>query len=397
MINIKKANMMNFLSLAILVASCGQSVQGSAIEIPLKSNRGRPVIEVYVNNEGPFDFFLDTGAGSNVLDISVAKEASLIVKGETTLASPNGKGIAAVVYGEVTYSIGEVEFKSRKVSTSGMDRLSQSSGLDGVLSYRLFEDYLMTFDFKNRKLILEKKNLNSKGKNVVKYNSENSIIALHSKIGNLSLSMDMDTGSPDFISVPYELANQLSFESEPVEAGKIRLIDSEMTIYSAKLKDDVQIGSIKLESPNIKLTDFQGHGNIGMGFLMQYDVKIDQKNKLVELTSNGLQPRTSEPRIRTRTQSSPKLSTENLASVYAGEYEGNRKIWVQNDKLNYQRENAAILELNEKSKDQFALTFPGRNISLPTVRFERNGSDQIVGITFIKPNGQIEGTFQKTK
>ena len=400
-------DMIYHLTLFILLfSSCSQAItttdfSGNILEIPLSLDNGRPVIEVFINQKGPYKLFLDTGASTNVLDLGIAENAGLKVKEKVSLSSPVGGSIPAVDYGKVKYEIGEMSFENNEVTNRGMDRLTKSSGLDGVMSFRMFEDYTMIFDFKHKKLRLTKEEINKNAENAIKFESDNNIIALQAKIGDQYLSMDMDTGSPGSITLPYELANKINFESEPVEAGKIGLIDTVMTMYAAKLNDDFHLGSIVLKNADVRLTGFNGHGNLGMNFLMQYDVSIDQKNKLVLLDPNGMKISVVQPRVRINTVQKPSSQSDSFKDsgeiTFTGTYNGDRKIWVSEGALKYQRGDAAVLNLKEKSDNTFELSLDNRNISLPVIQFNYNATKEVISITFIHNNGKKEGPFQKLK
>ena len=53
------------------------SVPAAGESVPMLNFGGRPVVEVMINNKGPYRFIFDTGASVSVIDTSVAAELSL--------------------------------------------------------------------------------------------------------------------------------------------------------------------------------------------------------------------------------------------------------------------------------------------------------------------------------
>src|SRR5262249_25802978 len=57
-------------------------------EMPLTLYGNKPVVEVKINGQGPYSFFLDTGAGGTVLDQSLADELKLQIVGTMKIGDP---------------------------------------------------------------------------------------------------------------------------------------------------------------------------------------------------------------------------------------------------------------------------------------------------------------------
>src|SRR5262249_50234237 len=59
----------------------------SEVSVPMHWFTKRPVVEVKINDKGPYRFILDTGAQGSVLDQGLADELKLPVVGEARVGS----------------------------------------------------------------------------------------------------------------------------------------------------------------------------------------------------------------------------------------------------------------------------------------------------------------------
>lgn len=112
----------------------------------------------------------------------------------------------------------------------------------------------------------------------------------------------------------------------------------------------------------------------------------DQKAELAKLMDQLKLPQNKE-----------ESTTAKDFTAYTGAYE-QRKVFVENNKLYLQRQGGPKLELKWIEKDLFQLTLPPNSRSatvLPKVRFEREEGNTVKGLSFIRPDGSIEGTAKK--
>src|SRR5262249_46769201 len=94
---------------------------GATVSVRLDLSMGQPVVDVILNGKGPFRMFLDTGAGTTVLDQSLATELGLQPVAQTRLGDPaNPQAILADVVTIDTLRIGGALF--RGVRAASFDR-----------------------------------------------------------------------------------------------------------------------------------------------------------------------------------------------------------------------------------------------------------------------------------
>jgi len=115
-------------------------------------------LPVYVNDEGPFDFWLDTAGPGIIIEKSLAEELGLEV------IDTGGKGIGAG--GEVpalfttvnSLRFGEIEFK--KIHAYVLDLKGTDEKYEfkfyGCIGYDLLKNFKVCIDYVNQKLTLVK-------------------------------------------------------------------------------------------------------------------------------------------------------------------------------------------------------------------------------------------------
>ncbi len=119
------------------------------------------IVPVEVEDRGPFDFILDTGASQCVLSRELAE--ALEIQGED---SKEGKGCGcdaasasvSLSMGTVAkMQVGPVAQDDVKVAIMDMNHLREAIGrdLDGILGYNFLRKYLIRIDYTNRQLSFE--------------------------------------------------------------------------------------------------------------------------------------------------------------------------------------------------------------------------------------------------
>jgi hypothetical protein len=150
----------------------------------------------------------------------------------------------------------------------------------GIIGLSFFKNQIVTIDYQNRKLILQKGRL-AANKNALVLN-ESPILESNITVGTNVLPAHFDCGAPSFISIPAGMKDKCKFKTTPVLIGRARTVGGEMDILAAQLDGNITIGSIMLKDPKIELltADFPAV-NIGYRFFSKYLVGIDYAKKLL--------------------------------------------------------------------------------------------------------------------
>jgi hypothetical protein len=159
-----------------------------------------------------------------------------------------------------------------------------------VFSLREVPGLLVTFDYAGDRIVLAGGALpEPDGKTVLAYEAPMGIPVLPITIAGQVFEAHLDTGAPSGISVPLESAETLPLEARPVEAGKARTVNSEMTLYTATLKGNAQLGGFTFENPELTFNDKLPFVNIGSGLLSRFTMTLDRENKRLRLVPNEVE------------------------------------------------------------------------------------------------------------
>ncbi len=253
------------------------------VVVPIRMEKGRPVVQVMIDGKGPFPFVLDTGAAGTVVGGDLAKELELPVVGEVRIGDPiNPHGIAAKQVRIGQLSIGAATFTGMVVTSMEDSDLREHLGARGVLGMPVFAELLLTLDYGRGEIRIGRGELPPPdGKEVVAYRPGlGGTIAVSIKVATLELDADLDSGSPSGISLPNKYMNDLPLEGKPVEVGRARTVASEFVVYGATLKGTVKIGAHNLEQPALRFNGLPV-ANIGNETLRLFVLTIDQKDRRI--------------------------------------------------------------------------------------------------------------------
>lgn len=115
------------------------------------------VVPVFVNEKGPYDFALDTGASSTVISLELAAEFGLGTEKISQLTAGGGNGIVSrVQLGSL--SVGAA--RQENLAAAASDFLTQlnaelGSKLQGIVGYDFLRHYRVTLDYPRAALNLE--------------------------------------------------------------------------------------------------------------------------------------------------------------------------------------------------------------------------------------------------
>src|SRR3954465_6250243 len=107
------------------------------------------LIPVHVNGTGPFDFILDTGAGTSLLSSELAKELQIKVLGSKEGQSAGGKvSVSLAKLGSL--AVGEAKLDEVDVGIVDLSHIGQAIGakVDGDLGYNFLKYFRIAIDYR---------------------------------------------------------------------------------------------------------------------------------------------------------------------------------------------------------------------------------------------------------
>lgn len=340
--------------------------------VPLKLIVGKPAVSVTINGKGPFDFFLDTGAGMTVIDADLAKELQLPVTGTTRIGDPaNPQAIEAKTATVKRLTVGGAAFQDVEVVTWDRSALYGGTGPRGVLGNPLFADHLLTLDLGKGEARIARGEV-APGPDVVAYEpSEGGVFRIPVSIGKLELEAAIDSGSPSGFALPKRYAEQLPLATPLTEVGRGRMANSAFVVSSATVDATARIGINTFPRPVVTFNDVLPGALFGVQVLRHMVLTIDQKNRRIRLTPG--------------TPPAPVSVAAGAGGDYAGRF-GIRTITSKDGDLFLQRDGGPLLKLVAAGNDEFTLD----GIPNARVRFTRNATDKVSSLEVLNPAGQWE-------
>jgi hypothetical protein len=255
--------------------------------VPFQLAHGRPIptVKVLVNGRGPYTFLCDIGASVNVLDVELAHSLGLALGSPEPLRDPFGAPHVQAWKAQLdTLQIGDVKWGGVPVVATNHRSFDIGHNIQGVLGLPLFEGCLVTIDYPNQELAMERGSLaESIDSDVVQYDARGPLPEIPLVVGGHTIPASIDSGSASGFTLPRRLAIDLGVESEPRVVGRGRTSDGEFEVWASKLRDSIILGGHEYRSPEVRLNDRFPTTNIGHGVLQDFAVTIDPAHDRMRL------------------------------------------------------------------------------------------------------------------
>ena len=244
-----------------------------AATVPMLDIGGRPMANLMLNGKGPYQFIVDTGAESTLIDSGLAAELGL-GSGNTIREARLGRAV----------------LKGLNVAPVPMSQMfPQADAPKGVLSAASFPGYLLILNYPQKRITIRKGALPAAdNRTIFEYAADEKLPMVPIRIAGHDTAVDLDSGSPLGLTLPVKFLKQLPLASEPKEVGRARTQAGEYPISSAQVAGDIELGQYRLDSSQVRFSDVAPgpeppHGNIGAQVLRDFKVTFDAKNRRIKL------------------------------------------------------------------------------------------------------------------
>jgi hypothetical protein len=253
---------------------------------PLHMRGLMPVVEVKLNEQGPFIFMIDTGAGMQAdIDPSVAQRLRLKLSGRAINGDPSGQNDREVATTTIeSLTIGKAEFRNVTAVVRPQRITKDYPDVDGILGFALFTDYVLTLDYPAMQVRLARGALPpANGADILNFEIENRIPIVELAIGRIHLPAHLDSGNfvAGFI-LPEEIVEQLQLQSEAITVGGARSVTNRIQLKQVQLRDTIHLGGFEYPQPTIAFPSLSDT-NIGFNVLRDFTLTFDQKNHRLRL------------------------------------------------------------------------------------------------------------------
>ena len=248
--------------------------------LPLDKAQMHPIAVGSLGDAAPLSLIIDTGAGVNVIDESIAEEHGFEVIGQTEIGAPGGPQIVGNVVRVPLLEIGAVRITNAEFVT--MDIIGFSRGtMHGVIGTTLFTDYLVTFDREASQVELVRGVLSETDDDVIAYDPEGAQVNIDIDVAGQAMTGHVDTGSMGSFMLPGETMSSFTIV-EDVRQGKARVVGGPRDIKIAELQGIISFAGFEFENPKVAfMTPSTGKANIGSRVLSKYRMTLDHKNHLI--------------------------------------------------------------------------------------------------------------------
>src|SRR2546423_9144237 len=108
------------------------------------------LLPVKVNEQGPFEFILDTGAGTSLISTELAEQLGVRVLGSKEGQSAGGKVSVSLAKVD-SLAVGEAKLADLDVGIVDLSHIGKTVGakIDGDLGYNFLHHYRVSIDYTN--------------------------------------------------------------------------------------------------------------------------------------------------------------------------------------------------------------------------------------------------------
>ena len=258
------------------------------------------LLPVEVNGGGPYEFILDTGAGTSLLSSELGQQLDVKILGSKEGKSAGG-AVSVSLATVSSLAVGTIKVENVDVGIVDLSQIGKTVGakIDGDLGYNFLKHFRITIDYQQNEIRLEDpKRIESAGRRSQPITEVAMRLASPAKPlilvdvyanGSGPFQFAIDTGTSTTAITP-ELAKVLAVSSSPI--GPATTGGAQVNVTAGNLQS-FQVGGAKLENAAVIVADFFAmlsaaigtslDGIVGYNFLRNYKVVLDYPNETLSL------------------------------------------------------------------------------------------------------------------
>ena len=258
------------------------------------------LLPVEVNGQGPFDFILDTGAGTSLLSTQLGEKLGVKVLGSKEGQSAGG-AISVSLAKVSSLAVASAKLEDVDVGLVDLSHIGNTVGaqIDGDLGYNFLKHYRVLLDYRKSEIRLDDpKRAESVGRRSTAITEVPLRLASPAKPlilvdvfanGAGPFQFAVDTGTSTTAITP-ELAKQLAVSSSPIDPATTGGAHVQVTAGSLK---SFQVGGARIDDMTVVVADFFAalsnvlgvklDGIVGYNYLRNYKIVFDYPNETLGL------------------------------------------------------------------------------------------------------------------
>ncbi len=271
--------------IAVFAAGCTSTRGAEITEAPMDVSSGRPMVEIMINGQGPFQFIVDTGMPKGgMINAAIIEALNVESVGQREINSPlGGAPVSSDLYQVDTISIGGAESHDitlDHIKGEVTDRLGA-----GVIGPSLFDEGLVTLDFQRN--VMRIGGEAPKDVTWIGFGESAPILDGIVTIESVEMPAHIDTGAPHALTLPESYADELQLDGPLEVIGRGRTIDKEFEITRAPLDTVATIGDASIPLKNVMFGPFPVV-NLGTGGLRGLVLTIDWPNERYAIVGEAM-------------------------------------------------------------------------------------------------------------
>lgn len=256
------------------------------------------LLPVRVNGQGPFDFILDTGAGTSLLTPELAKQLNVKIVGSKEGQSAGGSVAVSLAKAD-SLAVGDARIDDVDLGIVDLAQVGKTIGakIDGDLGYNFLKYFRITIDYRDCEIRFDDpKRVETFGRSAkaelpIRLASPAKpllLIDVHLN-GRGPFQFAIDTGTSTTAITP-QLAKELDIASSPIGAGTTA--GAQVDVRAGNI-ESFQLGGAKIDNMTVVVADFfemlsaaigaKLDGIVGYNFLRNYKVAIDYPGETLTL------------------------------------------------------------------------------------------------------------------
>jgi predicted aspartyl protease len=256
------------------------------------------LLPVQVNDRGPFEFILDTGAGTSLLSSELAKQLKTTVLGSKEGQSAGG-AVSVSLAKVASLAVGEAKLEDVDVGIVDLTHIGNTIGakIDGDLGYNFLKHFRVTINYHSCDIHFDDpKRIETFGRTaktevpIRLANPAKPLILVDVHVnGRGPFQFAIDTGTSTTAMTP-ELAKQLGISTSPIGGGTTA--GAHVDVTAGKVKS-FQVGGARIDKMAVVVADFfpmlssavgaRLDGIVGYNFLREHRVVIDYPSGTLSL------------------------------------------------------------------------------------------------------------------
>ena len=280
--------------LLVTIAGCGRmpglhpelsNLPEGGTTVPMRIAANRPLVEVYLNDKGPYTFLLDTGCTYVFVSQRISDELGLKewqthrVQFQTNTGKYKGQTTWARL--EIL-KLGELELKQFDVAMKIADSILVKTRCDGILGIKVLEQWLLTIDYPAKQVTITQGQLPAPDNQTAFGYKSNGTPEIPVTIGDHTKLMEVDTGSTGAFSLPKDWEEQLHFTDDPDKTRASGMIGS-IEVLAGRVSEEIRFGVYSFTEPTVDVGGMLFL--VGGSVLKNFRITLDQQKKIIRLES----------------------------------------------------------------------------------------------------------------